>query len=74
MLGEWGWVWLAASPLGVCTVIRRWGDVPDGGAFESEYLQIVLVADRRIAHVELFEMDDVDAAIRRFEELCPGGR
>jgi hypothetical protein len=31
MAGEWGWVWHAALPHGVCTVIRRWGDLPDGG-------------------------------------------
>ena len=51
--------------------MRRTGDVAGGGAFESEYLYLFLSRGGRITHVELFELDALDAALARFEELRP---
>jgi hypothetical protein len=52
-------------------VLRRTGTVPDGGDFESEYLYLCLTGQGRITHVELFEMNALDKALARFEELRP---
>jgi hypothetical protein len=67
---EHGWFWPAVRPDGAVIVIRRFGNVADGGAFESEYLYLFVQARGRITRVELFELDALDAALARFEELC----
>lgn len=67
---ESGWRWLAFDRQGAITIIHRRGTMPDGGgAFESEYLYLYLVAGGRITYVELFEMDALDLALARFDEL-----
>jgi len=42
-----------------------------GGDFESDYLYLALVARGRITRVEMFELEDLEAALARFEELRP---
>jgi ketosteroid isomerase-like protein len=64
------WVW---DRHGAVTDVRRTGTVPGGGDFESEYLHLCTVAHGRITRVELFELDDLDAALARFEELRRAG-
>ena len=66
--GDAGWRWLALDRHGVITVLGRTGTVPDGGGdLENEYLY--LVAQGRITRVEMFEMNVLDKALARFEEL-----
>ena len=50
-------------------MVRRSGTLPDGGAFESEYLELFVQVGGRATHLELFELDDLDAALARFEAL-----
>jgi hypothetical protein len=69
---EWGWVIPAVRSDGAVTVIRRFGTLTDGGAFESEYLSMFLCERGRITHTEMFELDALDAALARFEALRPG--
>jgi ketosteroid isomerase-like protein len=65
-----GWRWPALDRHGAITVLRRTGTVPDGGGdFENEYLYLYVVAQGRLARVEMFEMDALDKALARFEEL-----
>lgn len=66
-----GWVWPAFERYGAITVVRRTGTVPDGGDFESEFVFLYCVARGRVARIELFELDALDAALARFEELRP---
>jgi len=66
---EAGWFWPAYGRHGAVTVVRRSGTLPDGGAFESEYLELFVQAGGRATHLELFELDDLDAALARFEAL-----
>jgi ribosomal protein L40E len=44
--------------------------IGDGGAFESDYLFLFVHAQGRQTHIEMFELEDLDAALARFEELC----
>jgi hypothetical protein len=67
---ELGWVWPAFDHCGGVTVLRRTGTVPDGGGdFESEQVFLFLVEDGLIARTEMFELDALDEALARFEEL-----
>ncbi|MGH7790402.1 MAG: nuclear transport factor 2 family protein, partial [Candidatus Binatia bacterium] len=75
---EAGWHWLAiAAQTGVYRA-RRFGTLPDGGAFESEFLAVVTADRGRATRLEIFEIDAVDAALGRFRELArrpvPGAR
>jgi ketosteroid isomerase-like protein len=47
------------------------GTLPEGGAFERPYVNVATVAGGRIDRVELFEVDQLDAALARFAELRP---
>jgi hypothetical protein len=60
------------GPDGALTTVRRTGDVAGGGPFESDYLYLFLHARGRITHVEMFELENLDAGLTRFEELCAG--
>jgi ketosteroid isomerase-like protein len=66
---EAGWFWPAYGRHGAVTVVRRSGTLPEGGAFESEYLELFVQAGGRATHLELFELGDLDAALARFEAL-----
>jgi class 3 adenylate cyclase len=43
----------------------------EGGRFENVFLRLMVFRDDQVARVELFELDDLDAARARFDELCP---
>ncbi|MGH7860564.1 MAG: nuclear transport factor 2 family protein, partial [Candidatus Binatia bacterium] len=66
---EAGWFWLAVEPHGAVVAGRRFGRLADGGDFESDFLALFTVADGRSTRLELFEIDDVDTALARFEAL-----
>ena len=70
--GEMGLLWPAFDRHGAITVLRRGGQLRDGGEFESIYLYLLLVARGRIHHAEMFELEHLDAALARFEALRPG--
>ncbi len=65
------WSWLAVEPHGGVFVGRRAGQLPEGGAFESEYLGVIIVRRGLTTRIEMFELDAVDAALARFAELRP---
>jgi ketosteroid isomerase-like protein len=65
------WSWLAVEPHGMVFVGRRTGRLPEGGAFESEYLAVSIVRRGLVTRLEMFEVDAVDAALARFAELRP---
>ncbi len=68
---EVGWSWPAVDRHGFVVTIRREGTVPDGGPFESEYLLLGLARNGRSTRAEFFEIDALDTALARFEELRP---
>jgi len=68
---EIGWHWPAYDRHAALTTVRRSGTIPDGGPFESDYLTLVVLRDGRITRQEMFELDQLDTALARFEELRP---
>ena len=60
---------LADEPHGVLSISHSFGTLVDGGTFESVYVMIMLYGPDGMAGVELFELDQLDAARARFEEL-----
>ncbi len=66
---EAGWHWPAYGRHGVMTVVRRYGTLADGGAYESEYLQLFVQARGRFTNIEMFELEDLAAALAHFAEL-----
>ncbi|MDX2167876.1 MAG: nuclear transport factor 2 family protein, partial [Deltaproteobacteria bacterium] len=60
-----GWFWPAVAPHGAVTIARR------SGALADEFLWLFTVDDGRIARIEVFGLDDVDAARARLAELRP---
>ena len=68
---EFGSSWLGFDRHGVVATLRRAGTLTDGGAFESEYVWLSLARDGRVTHLELFEVEQLGAALARFDELRP---
>jgi ketosteroid isomerase-like protein len=68
---ELGWLWPARDRYRAITVVRVAGTLADGGEFENLYLYLGSIAGGRIERIELFELDDLDAALARFEALRP---
>jgi hypothetical protein len=68
---EAGSIWQAYARHGGITTVRRTGTLADGGAFENEYLMLFTTARGRLSRLEYFEVDDVDEAKARLEELRP---
>ncbi len=66
---ETGRHWPAYAPDVALALTRRHGTLPDGGAFESEFLLLYEIRDRVIARLESFEVDDLERALARFAEL-----
>jgi ketosteroid isomerase-like protein len=62
--------YLAWNQWGVVRVVRLFGTQRDGGEFENVFLGVLMTDGDRIERYELFDIDDVDAALARFEELC----
>ncbi|MEO8602346.1 MAG: nuclear transport factor 2 family protein [bacterium] len=60
-----GWFWPAFAPHGAVTVTKRLGGLAD------EFLWLYSVEDGRITRIEVFGLDDLDAAKARLAELCP---
>ena len=51
--------------------VARWsGTNAEGGEFDAVYVCVGLQRDGRPAGLEIFEIDALDAALARFEELC----
>ncbi len=46
------------------------GTNAEGGEFESVFVGLSLYRGARLVGVELFELEDLDAARARFQELC----
>jgi ketosteroid isomerase-like protein len=68
---EFGSSFHAYDRHGLVATMRRVGTLPDGGAFESDYVWLSLARDGRITHLEFFEVEQRDAALARFEALRP---
>jgi len=47
------------------------GTLTDGGEFESLFARLMLFQGDRFVGAEMFELEDLDVARARFEELCP---
>ena len=60
---------LAVDPRADIAVTRTFGKLASGGEFESLYVRILSYAEGRIAGIELFELDDLERARERFEQL-----
>ena len=60
---------LADEPHGTLSIAHSFGTLADGGAFESVYAMIMLYGPDGMRGVELFEVDDLEAAKARFAEL-----
>jgi len=61
---------VAAAPHGLLVVNRWFGTNGEGGDFETVYVALVHARGEQFAGLELFEIDDLEAAKARFEELC----
>src|SRR5262249_15939323 len=70
---EGGRFWLAITPDGGVYAARRAGTVPGGGEVERDFLVVSLLKGGRTARLEYFEIDAVDAALARIEELAREG-
>jgi ketosteroid isomerase-like protein len=68
---EFGGSWPALDRHAVLVTLRREGALADGGAFENDYLWLGVAKHGRLTRLELFEPEDLDAAVSRFEELRP---
>jgi hypothetical protein len=62
--------YLAWDRNGCVVSLRQAGTVPDGGGpFENVFVSLYITDDRCITHVEVFDIEDGDRAVARFEEL-----
>ncbi len=62
---------VARGPYGGVGVMRLRGTLPEGGSFETLRATVTIVERGLIVRLELFEIEDVDAALARFAELRP---
>jgi len=60
---------VAEEAHGSLSVSRTFGTLATGGEFESVFVRLVLYRDDRMVAVEQFELEDLDVARARFEEL-----
>jgi ketosteroid isomerase-like protein len=60
---------IANAPQGFVSVGRTAGVNAEGGRFESFYVSVLHARDDRVDAIELFEPEDVDAALARFHSL-----
>jgi hypothetical protein len=61
--------YLAVEPHGSLSVGRMFGTLADGGMFESVFVRLTVFADGRGIGAELFEIEDLELARARFDEL-----
>ncbi len=62
---------VAQAQYGFVSVAHSFGTNAEGGAFEAVFVALSLSRGGRQVGAELFELDDLDAALARFEELRP---
>jgi hypothetical protein len=62
---------LALGRHGLVSVMRSFGTLREGGAFERPRVGVMTVAGGLITRIELFDVEAADAALARFEELRP---
>jgi hypothetical protein len=60
---------VAYNRLGRVEACRIFGTASQGGAFENAAIRVLLTDAKRIRHYEIFELEDTDRALARFEEL-----
>ncbi|HTY18680.1 MAG TPA: nuclear transport factor 2 family protein, partial [Myxococcota bacterium] len=65
---------VARGPHGSLGVGRMFGTLLEGGEFESVFVRLNVYRDGRVVGTELFEVDDLERAKARFEELRDGSR
>ena len=63
---------LRISPAGAVEMARYEGHTLDGAVYEIVWTQVTVVRDGRLAVIENYSPDDVDAALARFDELTNG--
>ena len=68
---ELGWYWPACGQHAAIATLRRSGTIVDGGPFEIDDLILITMSGGMITRIELFEIDALDTALARFEELRP---
>jgi len=62
---------IAVEPHGSVGVARIFGTLASGGGFESYRINVAIVDRGRISRLEVFELDDLPAALARFAALSP---
>jgi ketosteroid isomerase-like protein len=62
---------VATAKHGALMIAHTLGTLAEGGAFESVFVNLALSHGDRLVAVELFELEDLDVARARFEELRP---
>lgn len=62
---------VAGGRHGLLSVMRLFGTLAEGGAFESVFVHLARFQGDRFVGNELFELEDLDVARARFEELRP---
>ncbi len=56
---------------GRVSLVRTWGENTEGGPVEIRLINLQMYRDGKIARFEFFELEDLEAALARFEELRP---
>jgi class 3 adenylate cyclase/ketosteroid isomerase-like protein len=62
---------VAAGRHAMVSVSHAFGTLPEGGAFESVFVNLIHLERGRPVGVEVFELENLDVARARFEELRP---
>jgi hypothetical protein len=66
---EFGWYWPACDRHAAITTMRRSGTVAGGGTFESDDLVLLVMTNGVVTRIEFYELEALDTALGRFEEL-----
>jgi hypothetical protein len=61
---------LAWNRHGCVATCRQIGTIAAGGPFENVFVVVWLTDGDRIHRLEVFDIEDADRAVARFEELC----
>jgi hypothetical protein len=71
---ELGWFWPVIGPQGGVFTVRRTGEIAGGGDYESDYLALLVHTEGQWKRLEFFELEELDQARARFEELVGSER
>jgi hypothetical protein len=63
---------LAWNERGRVALATSSGHGPEGAAFENLFLSVISIEGECVRSYEAFDLEDVDRALARFEELCGG--